>query len=66
MLESESELVGFLSEAKEAESRPSDRFGLSQERKPLRGGDASPFVDMVDAIRGDGRNRGTEEWRNGA
>jgi len=69
MLRSESELIDFLAEAKEAESHLSDRFGLSQERKPLRGGDVSPLrasADMVDAIRGDGWNRGAEERRNGA
>ena len=67
MLISETELVDFLVEAKEAESLLSDRFGLSQERRPLRGGDASSLrasVDIVDAIPGDGRNRRTEKRRD--
>lgn len=64
MLISETELMDFLVEAKEAESLLSDRFGLSQERRPWRGGDIPSLrasADLVDAIPGDGRNRGTEE-----
>ena len=59
MLMSESEPVDFLAKAKEAEPLLSDRFGLSQERRPLRGGDVSPLwasVDMVGAIPGDRGN----------
>ena len=41
MLMSESDPVDLLAEAKEAEPLLSDRFGLSQERRPLRGGDVS-------------------------
>jgi hypothetical protein len=55
-LRSESELIDFLAESKKGESYLSDRFGM-------RGGDVSPFrtsVDTVNAIRGDGWNRGAE------